>query len=286
MHECRLMIVIMIMMVVAMIVVLVPMSMFVSRSVHPRMPFVSMMTVVVVTMSMTMTVTVIRTWLRMAVLVRTFGILFVLVGMSVTVMIVSRVQQCHAGQVHNEPDNRHGKRLHKVDRVRMHQVLDRLNDHSDGDNAECQCAGEPRECPNLASTETESSMVGVPARHPICSACQTQRADVGRHMPTVGQESHRVGRVAHDDLDAHHRRSQDDDALYTALLLLRNRCSSCSARIGFFKVCGHAALAYEAKKNASSFISMLNDVHGSKIPWKQWLRYSESRMFRHHLKRH
>ena len=56
-----------------------------------------------------------------------------------------------------------------------------------------------------------NAMPSEPSRQRVCNAGETQRSDMRRHVPAVGKERHRAGRVPDYDFGHHHHRGQQND---------------------------------------------------------------------------
>jgi hypothetical protein len=148
-------------------------------------------------------------------------VVIVAVALIASVLVVAMgVQQGDARQVDHQADHRDRQRPGVVDRVRRGQPGDRLADRRHRHQGEGDRAGEAGQGPDLAGAKGQGVVIGVAAGGRVGEGGQAQGGDVGRHVPAVGEERHRAGRVADHDLDHHGRRGQPDDQAQAALLAL------------------------------------------------------------------
>ncbi len=148
------------------------------------------------------------------------GRLIVIVLVVVVVMVSTAAEQEHAGDVHDQPQDRDRDRLVEVDRDRGYEARDRLVADQQRDHRQDDGAGKPREIAELAGAEGEASVLRMAPRVAIGEGREQQRARVGRHVQTVGDQCDRPEQGAADDLRHHHRRAQRDHHPGTALVAL------------------------------------------------------------------
>ena len=151
----------------------------------------------------------------------------VAVPMAVAVAVMMVVlQQPGAGQIHRQAQQRRADGLVVADGQRVHQPLDRFDQHGQRHADEQQRAGIAAQYLDLPGAEREALVTGIACRHPVGKDRQPQRHRVRTHVPAIGQQGHRIDRPAHTDLHAHHDQGQDQHPARAALglwIALRER---------------------------------------------------------------
>jgi len=118
-------------------------------------------------------------------------------------MVVRAAQDQGAGQVHHQPDDRHGHGLLVVDGLRTDHALDRAEHHQRGNAKQEDSAGKARQHFDLPGAEGKAGIGGVAARGGIGEGAQTDGQRVRAHVPAIGQQRHRVEPQAGGDLHEH-----------------------------------------------------------------------------------
>ena len=112
------------------------------------------------------------------------------------------VQQRQADQVHDQPRRGDGQEEPGPDRLGVLDPLDRL-DHDPAGDAEQRRAVHQRGQDLPAEVAVGLGVVGRPLGDPRREQAEGQRADVGEHVPRVGQQRQRAAEPAADGLDHH-----------------------------------------------------------------------------------
>ena len=148
------------------------------------------------------------------------------VTVPVMMVMVVVLQQPGAGQVHRQPQQRRADGLVVADGQRMHQPLDRFDQHGQRHPHQQQRAGVATQHLDLPGSKREALVTCIACRHPVGKDRQPQRHRMGTHVPAVGQQGHRIDRPAHTDLHAHHHQRQHQHPARAALglrIALRKR---------------------------------------------------------------
>jgi len=97
---------------------------------------------------------------------------------------------------------------------------DRFVTDPERDESQDDGAGERRQFAELAGTEREARIAGMPAGEQIGEAGDRQRDHMGRHVPAVGDKRDRTEKPPADDFDEHHCRGQCHDPPGAPLVLV------------------------------------------------------------------
>ena len=141
-------------------------------------------------------------------------------GVTVVMMAVVVAQKPCADEIDDKADNSNCDGLAEIDRHRIEQSQYALPAHDQRDQRQHDRAGKAREIAELAGAEGEACIVRMSARVEIGERRDQHGADMGRHMPAIGEQRHRAVNRARADLDHHHDGGQRDDEPDTALIAL------------------------------------------------------------------
>ncbi len=140
-------------------------------------------------------------------------------AMSMLVMMAA-AEQPRASDVDREAERRDRNRLAEMDRHGRQETRHRLVAYQQRDHRENDGARESGEVAELARAECEARVVRVAARERVGERGQQERAGMGAHVQSVGDQRDRAEQPAADDLDRHHRGAEPDDRPGPALARL------------------------------------------------------------------
>ena len=129
-------------------------------------------------------------------------------GAQVEVAAVAARQHPEAREVDEEAGGRDGEHQAALDRARVGEPLDRLDDDPGGDREEREAVdegGEHREPVEAVG----AARVGRAAGDAEGEPGHRQRGEVGQHVPGVGDQRQRAGEEAAGDLDQHEAAGQE-----------------------------------------------------------------------------
>jgi hypothetical protein len=129
--------------------------------------------------------------------------------MAVTVMMAAG-QQPHAGDIDDEAKDRDRDRLVEADGNRREQARNRFVADQQGNHRQNDGAAVAGQIAELAGAEGEIAIIGVFAGIGIGQRGQQQRAGMGRHVQSVGDQSQRAEQRAADDFGDHHDAAKHD----------------------------------------------------------------------------
>ena len=146
------------------------------------------------------------------------------VGMIVMPMmvVVAARQQEGAEDIHAKPNDGNQGRLAEGNLYGLEQPKDRFNPDPQGDQAQHQRRGEARQVADLACSEAEPPVRCMLLGIGISNRCDTQRASMRCHMEAIGQQRHRSGDIAGENLaDHHHSRQHHHPQRPTSVVVVR-----------------------------------------------------------------
>ena len=102
--------------------------------------------------------------------------------------------------------------------------MDGFAGHKQGDDGKDNGAGKTAEDSNFGGAETVQRIRGMAATKVIGESRDDEGGDVCAHVPAIGQQRHRIGSDANDDLEHHHRRRNADNDAGASLRRRRIEC--------------------------------------------------------------
>ena len=127
------------------------------------------------------------------------------------IMAMVVAQQKRADDVDDEADDRHQRRFTERDLHRLQEAHPRFDRDEQRHDAQQQRRRKARQVADLARAEGEARIARMPPGIAIGSRRYSERARMGRHVKTIGQQRHRAGHPARDDLHHHGRGGQPHD---------------------------------------------------------------------------
>ena len=144
--------------------------------------------------------------------------MMMMMGAMIMPLMMIGAEQPGARKVHDQTKHGDPDRLGVGDRHRADEPLGGLDRDPDREDRENERAGKTRQIAHLAGTEGKSRIVRMSTSKPVGKGCDAQGTCMGRHVNAIGEERHRSGPQASDDLDHHHCGGQRNDIACASLM--------------------------------------------------------------------
>jgi hypothetical protein len=145
-------------------------------------------------------------------------VMMIMMRMGRTMMMITIPKQPGTCQIDRQAYDRNDNGLIEIDGDGGGEAKQAFPSDQQRNERQNDCAGEPRQISQFACAKGEAAILGMATGERIGERRYQQGSSMGRHVPTIGNQSHGAVDTAGDDLGDHHGRGQGDNHPSAALV--------------------------------------------------------------------